>query len=131
MDSIKENNINKTLELLDKSYCPYSKFRVASSVITKDNQFFPGVNVENASYGLTMCAERNAIFNAITNGIKKEDISYLIVVSDCTNNLIPCGACLQVLTEFINENTKILICSNNNIKEYKLSDFLPYIFKKV
>ena len=60
----------------------------------------------------------------------KEDINYLIVVSDCTNNLIPCGACLQVLTEFINENTQIIISSNDNIKEYKLSDFLPYIFKK-
>ena len=58
INSIKGNNINKTLELLDKSYCPYSKFRVASSVITKDNKFFPGVNIENVSYGLTMCAER-------------------------------------------------------------------------
>ena len=123
-----QDNIKKTVELLKNSYSPYSNFRVASSIITKNNDFFPGVNVENSSYGLTVCAERNAIFNAISNGIKKEDIDYIIVTSDCSDNLIPCGACLQVLSEFINDKTKIIIVSNNKVKEYFLTDFLPHIF---
>lgn len=124
-----KTNINKTIKLLEYSYSPYSKFRVASSIITKNNDFFPGVNVENSSYGLTVCAERNAIFNAISNGIKKEDIEYVIITSDCRDNLIPCGACLQVLSEFIDNKTKIIIISNNKVKEYFLSDFLPHTFK--
>ena len=77
MNFDKENNLKKTFELLKNSYSPYSNFKVASSVITKDNKFFGGVNIENASYGLTMCAERSAIFNAISNGIKKEEIDLL------------------------------------------------------
>ena len=130
-----KKNIEKTFELLDNSYCPYSKFRVASSVITKENKLYGGINVENSSYGLTMCAERTALYNTITNGIKKEDIDYIIIASDCTINLLPCGACLQVLSEFINKNTKIIIACcdkqiNKNIikKEYIFKDLLPNAF---
>lgn len=126
-----ENNLKKTFELLKNSYSPYSNFKVASSVVTKDNKFFGGVNVENASYGLTMCAERSAIFNAISNGIKKEDIDYLILVSNNDNKLIPCGACLQVLSEFLDSNTDIIIKENDNIKIYKLKNFLPFSFKLI
>ena len=131
MNFDKENNLKKTFELLKNSYSPYSNFKVASSVITKDNKFFGGVNIENASYGLTMCAERSAIFNAISNGIKKEDIDYLILVSTNDNKLIPCGACLQVLSEFLDSNTDIIIKENDNIKIYKLKNFLPFSFKLI
>lgn len=131
MNFDRENNLKKTFELLKNSYSPYSNFKVASSVVTKDNKFFGGVNVENASYGLTMCAERSAIFNAISNGIKKEDIDYLILVSTNDNKLIPCGACLQVLSEFLDSNTDIIIKENDNIKIYKLKNFLPFSFKLI
>tara|TARA_E500000178_G_scaffold348984_2_gene405056 strand:+ start:325 stop:723 length:399 start_codon:yes stop_codon:yes gene_type:complete len=131
MNFDRENNLKKTFELLKNSYSPYSNFKVASSVVTKDNKFFGGVNVENASYGLTMCAERSAIFNAISNGIKKEDIDYLILVSTNDNKLIPCGACLQVLSEFLDSNTDIIIKENDNIRIYKLKNFLPYSFKLI
>lgn len=131
MNFDRENNLKKTFELLKNSYSPYSNFKVASSVVTKDNKFFGGVNVENASYGLTMCAERSAIFNAISNGIKKEDIDYLILVSNNDNKLIPCGACLQVLSEFLDSNTDIIIKENDNIKIYKLKNFLPFSFKLI
>lgn len=130
-----ESNVKKTIDLLENSYSPYSKFRVASSIITKDKKFFGGVNIENGSYGLTMCAERCAIFNAISNGISKDNIDYIIIVSDCSKNLVPCGACLQVLSEFLNNDTKIIIhCfiknNKNNIKniEYTLNDLLPKSF---
>jgi|TARA_Y100000991_G_scaffold215646_2_gene207089 cytidine deaminase len=129
MNFDRENNLKKTFELLKNSYSPYSNFKVASSVITKNNRFFGGVNIENASYGLTMCAERNAIFNAISNGIKKEDIDYLILVSDSGKNLFPCGACLQVLTEFLDGNTDVIIKENNNTSIYKLKSLLPFSFK--
>ena len=129
MNPSKENNLVKTLGLIKNSYSPYSNFKVASSVITKDNRFFGGVNVENASYGLTMCAERTAIFNAISNGIKKENIDYLILVSDSKQKLFPCGACLQVLSEFLDEDTDIIIQNNNNINVYKLKNLLPFSFK--
>lgn len=131
MNFDKENNLKKTFELLKNSYSPYSNFKVASSVITKDNKFFGGVNIENASYGLTMCAERSAIFNAISNGIKKEEIDYLILVSNSSNKLVPCGACLQVLSEFLDSNTDIIIKENDNIRIYKLKEFLPFSFKLI
>ena len=129
MNSSKENNLIKTLGLLKNSYSPYSNFKVASSVITKDNKFFGGVNVENSSYGLTMCAERNAIFNAISNGIKKENIDYLILVSESKKKIFPCGACLQVLSEFLGEDTDVIIQENNNISIYKLKSLIPFSFK--
>lgn len=129
MNSSKENNLVKTMGLIKNSYSPYSNFKVASSVITKDNRFFGGVNVENASYGLTMCAERTAIFNAISNGIKKENIDYLILVSDSKQKLFPCGACLQVLSEFLDEDTDVIIQNNNNISVYKLKNLLPFSFE--
>lgn len=127
--------IKKTFNLLKNSYCPYSKFCVACSVITKENKFYGGVNVENSSYGLTICAERSAISHAISNGIRKDDIDYIIIASDCTNKLIPCGACLQVLNEFISKDTKIIIACydkkiNKNIikTEYIFKDLLPNAF---
>ena len=132
-NNLLEVNIKKTIDLLENSYSPYSKFRVASSLITKDNKFYGGVNIENISFGLTNCAERSAIFNALSNGIKVEDIDYIIIVSDCTSNLLPCGACLQVFNEFLNSDTNIIIPNINNKKyeiiEYKLKDLTPKSFK--
>ena len=134
MNNLSEN-INKTFELLNNSYCPYSKFRVASSIITKDNDFFGGTNIENASYGLTMCAERTAIFNMLSSGISKDNINYIIIVSDCSDKIIPCGACLQVFSEFLEENTQIYIACFNKLKgqqykinEYKFKNLLPIAF---
>ena len=129
------DNIKKTFTILDNSYSPYSKFRVGCSIITKNNDIYSGVNIENASFGLTMCAERSAIFNYLSNGMNKEDIDYIIIASDCTDKLTPCGACLQVFSEFLDKDTKIIISSskngnNLNIKQYIFSDFMPNIFDK-
>ena len=134
MNSKIERNIEKTFELLENSHSPYSNFRVASSVITKENHFYGGVNIENISYGLTMCAERCAIYNAITNGIDIKEIDYIIIVTNCTDKLFPCGACLQVLSEFLNKNTKIIISSydkknrKKNRNEFLFKELLQNVF---
>ena len=95
----------------------------------KDNTFIKGVNVENKSYGLTICAERNAMTSLISQGYNYKDIDYVIIVSDTANSIIPCGACLQFLNEFINNNTTIITVGNNKkIMKYKFNKLLPITF---
>lgn len=124
-----DKNIIKTFNLLKNSYSPYSKFRVACSIIMKDNTFIKGVNVENKSYGLTICAERNAMTSLISQGYNYKDIDYVIIVSDTIDKIIPCGACLQFLNEFINNNTTIITFGKNKkIIKYKFNELLPITF---
>jgi cytidine deaminase len=80
------------------AYCGYSKFRVGAAVLTAGGEIFAGCNVENASYGLTMCAERNAIFQAVAKGRQK--IKAVVVVTPTKTLTSPCGACRQVINEF-------------------------------
>lgn len=108
------NIIDETMSLKNNSYSPYSKFRVSSIVFTKSKKTYKGVNIENLSYGLSNCAERSAIFNAVSNGDKEFD--FIIVGSDLDTFLTPCGACRQVIQEF-GINNVVLI---NNKKETKL-----------
>ena len=119
----------KLVKLLDNSYSPYSNFRVSSIVVMKDGKEFSGVNVENASYGATICAERNAILTAITNGYKKNDFKELWIM--CDNNKIgmPCFICRQVIQEFFSKDSKIICLNPDGIKkEFKVSDMCPYPF---
>jgi cytidine deaminase len=82
------------------AYAPYSKFQVGAAVLLNNGQFFSGCNVENASYGLTICAERNAIFSAVAKSSRKPEIIAAAVVNDRGVACSPCGACRQVLAEF-------------------------------
>jgi cytidine deaminase len=82
------------------AYAPYSRFRVGAAVLLSDGRVFSGCNVENASYGLTICAERNAIFCAVANSSKKPEIVAAAVVNHRGVPCSPCGACRQVLAEF-------------------------------
>lgn len=82
------------------AYAPYSKFRVGAAILLHDGRFFSGCNVENASYGLTICAERNAIFCAVAGSSRKPEIVAAAVVNDKGTPCSPCGACRQVLAEF-------------------------------
>lgn len=114
--------------LLDNAYSPYSHLRVGAFLITEDDEVFPGVNVENVSYGLTICAERSALTGAISRGVKSFTMLYLI--SDYPErHITPCGACLQVLSEFCSPDMPV-ICENLNgdSKEYKLRDLIPNAF---
>ena len=115
------------------AYIPYSNFPVGASIKTKDGKYYFGCNIENASYGLTNCAERTALFSAIANG-EKEFESLCVVggkKGEITDYAMPCGACRQVLAEFCDADFKVFVGINeNDIKEYKLSDLLPYSFDK-
>lgn len=128
------DHINKKLFELAKnvsknSYSPYSKFRVGCAFIDINGNHFTGTNVENASYGLTCCAERNAIFSSFSSQ-KNLCIDTLVVYTPTKDVTAPCGACRQVINEFSNKSTKIiLICDDaTKNKELDIDELLPYSF---
>ena len=119
----------KLLELLENSYSPYSKFKVAAIAVMKDGKEFVGVNVENASYGVCNCAERSAIFSAISNGYKRYDFEKLYVMCDCDEIGTPCFICRQALVDYCNLDLEIIsynILGENN--KYILNDLTPNSF---
>ncbi|MDD4607794.1 MAG: cytidine deaminase [Bacilli bacterium] len=119
----------KLQQLLDNSYSPYSKFRVAAIVVMKDGTEFNGVNVENASYGATICAERSAIVNAISHGYKKNEFDKLYVMCDNEKIGTPCFICRQVITEFFEQDREVTCFSNSGeIQTFKVLDLCPYPF---
>src|ERR1700677_3306031 len=91
--------IREACEARDRAYAPYSSFRVGAAVLTRNGRVFRGCNVENASYGLCLCAERVALFLAIADGCHRGDFTHLAVVGDTDEPLAPCGACRQVMME--------------------------------
>ncbi len=117
-------------ETIKNSYSPYSKFRVGSAVLCSNGDIYSGTNVENASYGLSICAERVAIFNAVTHGCR--NIDAVLVVSEPQNPVPPCGACLQVIVEFASSKDipVILRSLKGTEKTYRLRDLLPVSFSK-
>ena len=119
----------KLLKLLDNAYCPYSNFRVSAVVVMKDGTEVSGVNVESASYGATICAERNAITTAIAMGYKKSDFSKLYVMTSGKKISSCCFICRQLIVEFFDEDSIItLMDMNGNSKELKVSEMCPYPF---
>ncbi len=115
--------------LLKKSYSPYSGFKVASICLMKDGKSFGGVNVENASYGATICAERVAICTAIASGYKKGDFSKLYVMCDSPKISSSCFLCRQTISEFFSRDAEIILYSNDGEKEnYTVEDLCPYPF---
>ena len=117
------------IKLLDKAYAPYSKFHVACLIEMKDGKYGPGVNVENASYGATICAERNAITTAISMGYKKGDFKKLYVMVSGDKLSTPCFMCRQVISEFFEKGSDIILMGKNGeTQKYKVSDMCPYPF---
>ena len=115
--------------LLRNSYSPYSGFKVAAIALMKDGKSFGGVNIENASYGATICAERVAINNAIASGYKKGDFSKLYVMCDSPKISTCCFLCRQVINEFFDKEAEIVLYSNDYDREiYTVKDFCPYPF---
>lgn len=107
------------------AYVPYSDYRVGAALLTESGRIYEGVNVENAAYPVTNCAERTAIFTAVTNGEK--DFKAIAVVTE--NGGTPCGACRQVMAEFGLDMLVIIADENENIvSEMKVSDLLPGAF---
>jgi cytidine deaminase len=120
----------KLFELLNNSYAPYSNYKVSACVVMNDGNTFYGVNVENASYGATMCAERVAIYAAITNGYKKNDFKHLYLVNNLNKISYPCFMCRQVISEFFDNNSEITILTTNEEVNLKVSDLITYPFNR-
>jgi cytidine deaminase len=110
------------------SYSPYSKFAVGAAVQTRDGQIFTGANVENASYGLTVCAERIAIFNAVTHC--NRDIVAIALVTEVEELASPCGACRQVMAEFGVDIKVIIANTTGKYIETTVQELLPFSFDK-
>lgn len=119
----------KLLKLLENSYSPYSNFRVASIAVMKDGREFSGVNVENASYGASICAERSAILSAISAGYKRHDFEKLYVMCDNEKIGMSCFMCRMVISEMF-ERDKYIIAMNPNGKEeiHTVAELCPYPF---
>ena len=119
----------KLLNLANNSYSPYSSFRVASIVVMKDGTEIYGTNVENASYGATICAERVAITSAIARGYKKGDFDKLYVMCDSEKISSCCFMCRQVITEFFDKNASIILMNNKGEEKIMtVEDLCPYPF---
>ena len=123
-----EELIQKATDMLDKAYVPYSKFPVGAALLTKEGEVFSGCNIENASFGLTNCAERTAIFKAVSEG--KMEFDYLVVTGDTDAPISPCGACRQVLAEFCSPDMPVLLTNNKGNKQITtVGELLPGAFK--
>ncbi|MBI5472232.1 MAG: cytidine deaminase [Ignavibacteriae bacterium] len=106
-----------------KAYAPYSRFRVGAALLTDDDTVFVGCNVENSSYSLTICAERNAVFKAVCEGYTK--FKAIAIVSDDAELLPPCGACRQVLSEFAPKLPLIMTTAKGKVKITSLDKLFP------
>lgn len=130
MSYLPEEEAEKLLEkarvAAEGTYCPYSNFTVGAAVSTKDGRIFRGANVENASYGVTICAERVALGNAISNGSRQINA---IAVYSATDSISPCGACRQFIIEF-GKDIVIVFRYEQKIIQKTIAELLPFEFTK-
>ena len=129
----KKDLFNLAIDAMKNSYAPYSNYNVGAALICKNGNTYKGCNIENASYSLTNCAERTALFSAVANGEKEFEAICIVGGKNglITDFAMPCGACRQALAEFCEEDFKVYVGINeNNIKEFKLCELIPYSFDK-
>lgn len=121
--------VELAIKAREHSYSPYSKFKVGAALVTKTGEVFLGANIENASYPLCMCAERNALYNAYNHGFTKADFVALAVVGNTTKPITPCGACRQVMSELLNHQTPIYMANlHGDIQTTNMVELLPFAF---
>ena len=127
---MKNNELAKVaIEARNLSYSPYSKFKVGAALLCKDGKVFKGANVENSSYPLCMCAERNALYSAMMNGYKKEDFVALAIAAETDEPCSPCGACRQVISELFPKTAPIYMSNiKGDVKETNAEELLPFAF---
>jgi len=118
--------LHQLRELAQRAYAPYSGFRVAAILVDADGRTAAGVNVENASYGLTSCAERNAVFRFVTDGLRKP--ARLHLFADTEARVTPCGACRQVLLEFDPDMTVVVYNQSGETGRYTVGELIPHPF---
>ncbi len=120
--------IEKIYAVRNNAYSPYSEFEVGAAAVFEDGKVYFGVNVENKSYGLTVCAERNAIAAGIAVGNRK--LKILIVSADTKEPVMPCGACREVIAEFSDDKTTIIAANLKGMyKKYRINELLPFGFE--
>ena len=119
--------LNKAKEVAKNAYAPFSNFRVGACVLAESGKSYCGCNMENSSYGLTVCAERNAIANAIANGERK--IKAIAVFSPDREMCFPCGACRQVIFEFQDKEIEIVTQYEDKYKVTTINKLMPEGFK--
>ena len=111
----------------EKAYTPYSKFNVGAALLTADGKVYHGCNIENAAYSMTNCAERTAIFKAVSEGDTK--FAAIAVVADTKRPVPPCGACRQVIAELCPKDMKVVLTNlNGDIQELTVEELLPGAF---
>jgi cytidine deaminase len=127
MDASRKRLLAAARKARKKAYAPYSKFRVGAALLSGSGRIYAGCNVENASYGLTCCAERSAIFTMVGAGEKK--ITEILVIGDSEEFLPPCGACRQVIAEFAGPETRVYMCDQTGkFRETPFGDLMPHVF---
>lgn len=127
MEAIIKTMIDKAVNALTHAYAPYSNFSVACCICTEDDILYTGVNVENASYGLTSCAEASAICQMVTSGHRS--IKAMVILAGDNNLCPPCGGCRQRIYEFSNPETLIHLCNKELIQQtFTMDNLLPMAF---
>lgn len=120
--------LKNAYEAMDNAYAPYSNFHVGACVKTKDGKYHKGTNVENASYGLTNCAERSALFHVYSLGYRQDDIEAIAIVGQGNTLITPCGACRQVLVELLKRNTPIVLGTGEKVLVTNIEELMPMAF---
>ena len=126
--------IREALKARLNAYAPYSNYMVGAALITAGGKLFTGCNIENASYGACNCAERTAVFKAVSEG--EREIKAICIVGgrrgeEPSSYAYPCGICRQVIEEFSDSDTKIIVANNeDDYKVYSMGEILPYAFSK-
>ncbi|HEY0827423.1 MAG TPA: cytidine deaminase [Bacilli bacterium] len=131
MDDEMKYLLGQAVQAREEAYAPYSCFKVGCALLGEDNRVFLGCNVENASYGLTNCAERTALFRAIADGYKPYSFKAIAIAGDVSRPLAPCGACRQVLVELCSPGMRVIM--GNTKGEYiesTVSELLPGAFDR-
>ncbi|PLT34664.1 cytidine deaminase [Bacillus sp. V5-8f] len=119
--------IEEAKKTRERAYVPYSRFAVGAALLTEDGRVYTGCNIENAAYSMTNCAERTALFKAVSEGDTK--FKLLAVVADTKRPVPPCGACRQVISELCDRSMKIILTNlNGDIKELTVEELLPGAF---
>ncbi|MFQ6794645.1 cytidine deaminase [Thomasclavelia sp.] len=121
--------IAKAFIATKNSYSPYSNFKVGACIVMDDGNYFLGTNIENAAYGSSMCAERNAIYMAYCHGYRDNQIKQLAIVAFGDKIVTPCGACRQVMVELLPEDCMIILANQTSYQTTTVKELMPLAFK--
>lgn len=123
----------KAIEGMNRSYSPYSKFKVGAALLMSDGKYITGCNIENAAYGACMCAERSTLYTAYNMGYDlKHDVVKMCIVGETESPISPCGECRQVMNELLKKDLVVVLATTKGTtKEVTVRDLLPYSFDEL